>query len=66
MANSHLTKFPSFMAFSSNTGRLIMFSVITNIYNKKTKGPTLMELFTAPGKLIFFLTTRDVGCVHRR
>jgi hypothetical protein len=21
-----------------------MFSVITNIYNKKTKGPTLMEL----------------------
>ena len=28
-----------------------MFSVITNIYNKKTKGPTLMELFTARGKL---------------
>jgi len=28
-----------------------MFSVITNIYNKKTKGPTLMELFTATGKL---------------
>jgi hypothetical protein len=26
-----------------------MFSVITNIYNKKTKGPTLMELFTATG-----------------
>jgi hypothetical protein len=24
-----------------------MFSVITNIYNKKTKGHTLMELFTA-------------------
>jgi hypothetical protein len=22
------------------TGRFIMFSVITNIYNKKTKGPT--------------------------
>jgi hypothetical protein len=37
-----------------NTGRLIMFSVITNIYNKKTKGPTLMELFTATGKLKFF------------
>ena len=37
-----------------NTGRFIMFSVITNIYNKKTKGPTLMELFTATGKLIFF------------
>jgi len=28
------------------TGRFIMF-VITNIYNKKTKGPTLTELFTA-------------------
>jgi len=27
-----------------------MFSVITNIYNKKTKEPTLMELFTATGK----------------
>jgi hypothetical protein len=31
-----------------------MFSVITNIYNKKAKGPTLMELFTATGQLIFF------------
>jgi len=42
-----------------------MFSVITNICNKKTKGPTLMELFTATGKLKkFFLTTRDVRCVH--
>jgi hypothetical protein len=28
-----------------------MFSVITNIYNKKIKGPTLMQLFTATGKL---------------
>jgi hypothetical protein len=28
-----------------------MFSVITNIYNKKTKGRTLMELFTATGEL---------------
>ena len=28
-----------------------MFSVITNIYNKKPKGPTLMELFTSTGKL---------------
>jgi hypothetical protein len=38
-----------------------MFSVITNIYKKKTKGPTLMELFTATEKLKkFFLTTRDV------
>ena len=48
------------------TGRFIMFSVITNIYNKKTKGPTFMELFTATGKLtkFFSLTTRDVRCVH--
>jgi hypothetical protein len=28
-----------------------MFSVVTNIYNKQTKGPTLMELLTATGKL---------------
>jgi hypothetical protein len=28
-----------------------MLSVITNIYNKNTKGATLMELFTATGKL---------------
>ena len=42
-----------------------MFSVIANIYNKKTKRPTLMELFIATGKLkVFFLTTRDVRCVH--
>ena len=33
-----------------------MFSVITDIYNKKPKEPTLMGLFTATGKLkkIFF------------
>jgi len=49
----------------NNTGRFLMFSVIMNIYNKKTKGPTLMELFTATGKLkkFFFLATRDVQCV---
>ena len=41
-----------------------MLFVITKIYNKKTKGPPLIELFTATGKLIFFLTTRDVRCVH--
>jgi len=34
-----------------NTGRFLMFSVITNIYKKKTKGPTLVELFTATGTL---------------
>jgi hypothetical protein len=33
------------------TGRFIMLSVITNIYNKKTKGPILMELFKATGNL---------------
>ena len=31
-----------------------MFSMITNIYNKQTKVPTLMELFTATGKRFFF------------
>jgi hypothetical protein len=33
-----------------------MFSMITNIYNKKTKAPTLKEFFTATGKLkrVFF------------
>jgi hypothetical protein len=36
---------------ASYTGRFIIFSVTANIYNKKTKGPTLMELFTATGKL---------------
>jgi len=39
--------------------------LITNVYNKKTKGPTLMELFTATEKLKkLFLTTKDVRCVH--
>jgi hypothetical protein len=28
-----------------------MVSVITNIYNKKTNGPTLMEFFTVTGKV---------------
>ena len=46
------------------TGRFIMFSMITNIYNMETKRPTLIELFTATGKLKkFFFTTRDVRCV---
>jgi len=47
-----------------NTARFIMFSVITNIYNKKTKGHTLMEFFTATGKTDLFFTTSDVWCVH--
>jgi hypothetical protein len=33
------------------TGRFLMLSMITNIYNKKPKGPTLVELFKATGKL---------------
>jgi len=41
-----------------------MFSLITNICNNKTEGPTLMELFTATRTLKFFLTTRDFRCVH--
>jgi hypothetical protein len=41
-----------------------MFTVTKNIYNKRTKGPTLMKLFTATGKLKFFLTARDVRCVY--
>jgi hypothetical protein len=34
-----------------------MFSALTDIYNENTKGPTLMELFIATGKLknFFFL-----------
>jgi hypothetical protein len=40
------------------TGCFIMLSMITNIYNNKTKGPTLMELFTATGKLKKF----SCGC----
>jgi len=42
------------------TGCFIMFSVITNIYNKKTKRHTLMELFKATGKLIFFFWQLEI------
>ena len=45
------TTYTAFLFVKLYTGRFIMFSVITNIYNKKTKGPTLMELFTATGIL---------------
>jgi hypothetical protein len=39
--------------------------VVTKFYNEKTKGPTLIELFTATGNLKkFYLTTWDVRCVH--
>ena len=33
------------------TGPFMKFSVMTNIYNKKTKRPTLLELFTPTRKL---------------
>jgi len=37
-----------------------MFSAITNIYNKKTKGLTLMELFTATEKLKKFFSQLEM------
>jgi len=40
----------------------MMFSMIKNIYNKKTKGPTLMELFTATGKLKKFFFFDNWRC----
>ena len=43
-----------------------MFSMITNIYNKKTKGPTLMELFTATRKLKkFFFDNTHINMLTR-
>ena len=38
-----------------------MFSVITNIYNKETKEPTLMEFFTPTGKLKKFFFFWQLG-----
>jgi len=37
-----------------------MFSVIRNIYNKKTKEPLLMELFTATRKLKKFFLQLEI------
>ena len=42
-----------------------MFSAIANIYNKKTKGPTLMELFTTTGKLKKLFWQLE-SCYHTR
>jgi hypothetical protein len=39
-------------SLGDNAWPFIMFSAITKIYNKKTKGPTLMELFTATRKTV--------------
>jgi hypothetical protein len=56
--NSHLSTWPAEGQIcllpthsSLYTWHFIMFSVITNIYNKKTKRSTLMDLFTATEKL---------------
>jgi hypothetical protein len=46
-----LCTYPSQISGLAYTGHFIMFSVITKIYNEKTKGPTLMELFTVTGNL---------------
>jgi hypothetical protein len=54
----------SFSRFTSvricYTGRFIMFFVITSTYNNITKAPTLMELFTAIGKLKRFFFGLEV------
>jgi hypothetical protein len=50
----HFAEYCAVLIAIYDTGRFIMFSVITNIYNKKTKGTTLMELFTATENLKFF------------
>jgi len=42
-----------------------MFSVITNIYNKETRWPTLMELFTATGELKKFFWQLEMFGVRR-
>jgi hypothetical protein len=48
---------PHIRRWSHNTGRFIMLSVITNIYNNNYSQP--QENWKS-----FFLTTRDVRCVH--
>ena len=53
----HTVRYPDHVcAGNQYTGRVVKFSVNTNIYNKKTNGRTSMELFTATGKMkkIFF------------
>jgi hypothetical protein len=51
MFGSLRTEHVTFHVLRNFTGRFVMFSVITNVYNKKTEGPTVMELFTATGPL---------------
>jgi len=43
------------------------FIIYNNFITRKTKGPSLMELFTATGKLkkfFFYIKTRVIRCVH--
>jgi hypothetical protein len=42
-----------------------MFSVITNIYNKNTKQPTIMELFTTTVRLKKVFWQLEMFCVRR-
>jgi hypothetical protein len=49
------------LIYTGYAGRF-MISVITNIYNKKTKGPTL--IVHSHRKSEKFFTTRDVRCLH--
>jgi hypothetical protein len=56
---------PLYYAPRSITGNFLMFYVIKIIYNKKTKQPTLMEFFTATGKLKKFFWQLDIFDVSR-
>jgi hypothetical protein len=47
-----------------HTGHFITFSVITNIYSKKTKEPTLNELFTATGDMAHMKINIKVLATH--
>jgi hypothetical protein len=53
----------------TNTGHFMMFSMITNIYNKKTKGPALMEMFNVHShrktEKVFFYNYRYSMCAPR-
>jgi hypothetical protein len=41
-------------------GHFMMFSAITNIYNKKPKGAVLMEVFTVTGRLKKFFFKLEI------
>ena len=50
-----------------NTGRFLMFFVITNIYKKKIQRTYLNGIVHSHSKTekVLFFTTRDVRCVYR-